>query len=113
MTSLNFTAGSTLTVIRGSRDARTGQYVETGRHDVGPCGIDPTGSSEIMGTQDTVTADVTAYAPYGSDVVSTDRVFIDGDESTLFDVVGDPDNWRNPRTGAGLGCVIRLVHHKG
>lgn len=108
-----FTSGSTLTVIRGAVNTRTGVWVESSRHDVGPCGVDPTGGMEVTGTQDTLTTDVTVYAPYNADVVPTDRAILDGDESTLYDVYGSPDNWANPSTGAGLGCVIRLVHHKG
>lgn len=106
-------AGSTVTVVRGARDVRSGEWVETSRHDIDGCGVDWTGTSELAGLQDTVTADVTVFAPYGVDVTATDQVFIDGVASRVFDVTGDPMLWRNPRSGREAGTVILLVHHRG
>lgn len=112
MTAL-FASGSTLTIIRGQVNTRTGVWVESSRHDVAPCGIDPTGSSEVTGTQDTATANVVVYAPYGADVRLDDRAILNGDASVLYDVSGDPNQWVNPRLGLGVGCVVQLVHHQG
>lgn len=113
MTSPEIKAGSTLTVIRGARNLASGAWTETSRHDVTPVGVDPTGTSETTATGDQVTADVTVYAAFDADVQATDRVLIDGNTAELFDVQGDPQRWKNPRTGLSVGCVIQLVHHRG
>lgn len=115
-----FEHGQTLTIIRGSRNLRTGVWTETSRHDIDGCAVDwssGTGGSaaatEATGTQATSTLAAIVYAPHGADVNEADRALLDGDESELFEVNGKPQPWRNPYTGSAPGTVIRLVNHEG
>jgi hypothetical protein len=57
-----------------------------------------------------VTVGVSLFAPYGTDLVHTDQVEIDGE---LFDVDGEVAQWRNPLTGSNAGAEVALKRAAG
>jgi hypothetical protein len=112
--------GQTLTIIRGSKNLRTGVFEEASRHDIEGCAVDwssgtggTAATAEATGTQATTTLAAIVYAPYGADVRPADMAFFDGDESEKFDVTGKPQPWLNPYTGSTPGTVIKLINHEG
>lgn len=53
---------------------------------------------------------LTLYAPFGTDLVHTDQVDVDG---TLFEVEGEVGSWRNPLTGWEAGIEVALRRTAG
>ena len=52
-----------------------------------------------------VVVGLTLFVPFGFDVLHGDRVSVDG---VLYEVEGDPADWRNPFTGWEAGTTIPL-----
>lgn len=50
------------------------------------------------------------FAPYGTDLVHTDQIEVDG---VLYEVDGDPGQWHNPFTGTDAGCEVALKRAAG
>lgn len=119
MTGPLVSGASPVTVVRGSVNGRTGVWGEISRHVVDGCMVAPGSSVEQTGTADVLQADVVVYAPYGSDVVATDRVLLGSYPSStpagvdVYDVNGRPVNWQSPYTGRQPGMVVALVVHTG
>jgi len=75
------------------------------------CGAAPAGSSELVHGQ-TVTIDQdTLYAPIDAVIESTDLIEIPAGQvisAGVYQVLGNPQRWRNPLTGTAFGCLIRI-----
>jgi hypothetical protein len=108
-----------LTVLRGHTDTMSGVWVETSRHVIRRCVGAPGASVEQVpganGTSDTTVADMVVYAPFGADVVASDRVLLgdypqpsDGWDAEQYEVQGRPVTWQSPYTGRRAGTVISL-----
>lgn len=50
------------------------------------------------------------YAPYGTDLVFTDKIEVDG---VSYDIEGDPGYWRNPLTTWEAGVEVALKRSAG
>jgi hypothetical protein len=53
---------------------------------------------------------LTLYAPYGTDLVYTDRVEVDG---VVYEIDGEPGRWLHPHTGWQAGVEAALVRGEG
>lgn len=53
---------------------------------------------------------LTLFAPYDTDIRSTDQIEVDG---TLYDVDGEAGRWRNPFSGTEAGLQVALVRASG
>lgn len=73
--------------------------------DIDNCAIWPTTTAELVSGQDTVTWDLTLVVPEGTDILATDKVTFD---STVYEIVGQPQDWRSPFTGSTPGIVVQL-----
>ena len=74
------------------------------------CAIDPGGSSETRTVnREQITTTPTLYAPYGSDVLPSDR--ITDPAGKTWEVDGYGGQWRSPFTGTEFGDAfpLRLV----
>jgi hypothetical protein len=68
-------------------------------------------SSDISGRgRQGVLVGLTLYAPYGTDIVHTDQLEVDGD---LFEVDGEVGPWKNPFTGWEAGIEVALNRAAG
>jgi hypothetical protein len=52
-----------------------------------------------------VTIGLTLFGPYGTDLLHPDQVEVDG---ILYDIDGDPGQWKHPRTGREAGMEVAL-----
>lgn len=71
--------------------------------------VAPRETSEIRGRgRAGVIVGLTLYAPYGTDLVHTDQIDVDGE---LFELEGEIGPWRNPFTEweAGIEVALRRV----
>lgn len=73
------------------------------------CAIAPRGgagsSTELTDARDTVITGLTLYAPFGTDILATDRIRVDGQ---LYEVEGLPGSFRSPFTGSAGPVVAAL-----
>lgn len=106
--------GETVTVIRAGAPTQDdygndvpGPNVET---PVGGCAVWPRTSSEDVQGRLQVLEGLNVVAPYGTDVRPHDRVRVRG---VLYDVDGDPGEWRSPLTGTQAGVQIALTRVTG
>lgn len=53
---------------------------------------------------------LTLFAPYGTDLVYTDQVEVDG---VLYDIEGEPGRWRHPQTHWEAGTQVALTRAQG
>src|ERR1700704_28286 len=97
--------GITVTIQRQTED-KFGNWVTSGSHTVGPCGIDYTNSTELTSNQDTVSRVAVLYCPPGANIVSTDRVLLP--DGSQWSVVGHTADFANPMTGWNPGLTVRL-----
>lgn len=72
---------------------------------VAPRGGSGTGSDEMTDARDTVITGLILYAPYGTDIRSTDQVRIGGG---LYEVHGQSGSYRSPFTGSTGPVVVAL-----
>ena len=79
--------------------------------DLEGCTVAPRSSTEVdeRGRQGVVVG-LTLYAPYGTDIVHTDQLQVDG---VLYDIDGEPGLWKNPFTGWEAGIEVALVRAEG
>lgn len=105
---MTFLHGETVVRVRPAGRDRFGNPAgEPSRRDIPGCGVAFTGSSETTsGGRLSVTTNATLYAPYGTDLVASDRVEVRG---VLYEVAGDPSPWANPLSGVEHGLEVRLV----
>lgn len=74
--------------------------------DIDGCAFNPGTSSEPLETgRNAVLTRPEVYAPPGADVLAGDRLVVRG---VVYEVDGDPADWRSPFTGWRPGLVIRL-----
>lgn len=78
------------------------------RTEVPGCAVAPGTSSEENAGRTAVIAGLTVYLPAGADVRPADRIEIRG---VVYDIDGEPGDWRNPFTDtrAGLEVALRRV----
>lgn len=79
------------------------------------CWVAPSTSADIDGrAREGATDRITLRAPYGSDILPADKVRIDGGPfDGLWEVDGDPANWRSPLTGRPAGLTVALNRARG
>lgn len=53
---------------------------------------------------------LTLFGKYGTDLKHTDQVEVDG---VLYDVDGEPGQWKNPLTGTKAGFEVALTRAAG
>jgi hypothetical protein len=107
-------AGETVTILRPGPPTQD----EYGNDVPGPpteipvpgCGVAPQQSSELTQARDTVTAGLTLYAPWGTDLRPTDKVRVRG---IVYDVTGEPGGFRSPFTGSTGPVVATLERVTG
>lgn len=77
---------------------------------VAGCAVWPRTSGEDVQARLQVTEGLNVIAPYGTDVQPHDRVRVRG---VLYDVDGDPGEWRSNLTGTKAGVQIELTRVTG
>jgi hypothetical protein len=53
---------------------------------------------------------LTLFAHFGTDIVHTDQIEVDG---VIYNVDGEPGQWKNPLTEWEAGCQVALVRAAG
>jgi hypothetical protein len=108
-----FPFGATVTVLRPGGVDQFGDPSGSGTtHTVAGCALAPrTSNEDIQGRGDTVIVGLTLYAPYGSDITATDKIQIPG--GLIYEVVGEPGQWLNPKTGSTPGMAVALQRVAG
>ena len=112
---MTFPFGTTITVLRdspGGFDEHNDPISSsTTRTDIAGCGVAPRYSSEpsTLGRNGVIVG-LTIFAPYGSDILFTDRIEIAG---VVYLVEGTPENWLNPFTGSTPGMEIAVKRAVG
>lgn len=107
----NFAFAETLTIRRlGPRDRFGDLTSGVPDRDVDGCVVWPTGSDENTDMRDQVNAELTALLPAGTDVKATDEILRGGEP---FEVIGRPEQYRNPFTGTDPGVLINLRRTTG
>lgn len=110
-----FACGETLTRLRAttvldpySGEATDLSWDEPDELPLSGCGFDPGASGEPAAVgRDAVTSQPVAYVSFGSDVLPGDRIRRDL-TGRVYNVDGEPGDYRNPFTGWEAGMVIRL-----
>lgn len=112
-----FTFGVTVTRLRAplaadpySGEATARDWANAASASIAGCAINPGDSSEARTVnREQITSAPTLYAPYGSDVLPSDRI-TDPDGLT-WEVDGHGGQWRSPFTGTEFGAAfpLRLV----
>lgn len=75
------------------------------------CAVAQNGRDEsLTGDRNVVVSDLVVFMPSGTDVVATDRLEI---RSRVYEVVGEPFDWRSPFTGAAFGTVVYCNRMEG
>ena len=69
-----------------------------------------TGAEDASQRVSGVVADLTIYAPTGTDITGTDRVEVRGID---YEVVGPTRDWRSPYSGDRPGVVVDLKRVAG
>jgi hypothetical protein len=118
--------GSIITVLRdipgGVDTYGDPTTASTIRTDIAGCGIAPRYSSEPNAVgRNGVVIGLTIFAPYGSDILFTDRIEINGggtviatglpvtpSTASIYTIEGDPADWLNPFTGSTPGMEISV-----
>lgn len=106
-----FPAGETVVRLRAEETVdRYGNTVRdwsnADRLEIAGCGVAPRTSTEEsdMGREGVIVG-VSVYAPPGADIGPHDRIEARG---TVWEVVGEVADWRNPYTGWHAGIVAHL-----
>jgi hypothetical protein len=115
-----YPAGDTVTLLRETlhvdihgapvRDVYGNDQLTTTNITVTGCVVWPRGSSEKTGNHDLVSTGITVLMPTGTVVKSTDRVQVAG---VIYDVDGEPAEWRSPFTNLHSGVQVDLVRVTG
>lgn len=107
--------GQTITVLRdvagGVDEWGDPATASITRSDIAGCAIAPRYSSEpdALGRNGVIVG-LTVFAPYGTDILFSDRIEIAG---TVYLIEGSPENWLNPFTGSTPGMEISLTRGVG
>lgn len=106
--------GETITILRSGAPTQDdyGNDVPGAEEEipVAGCAVWPRSSSEDDRARMQVTEGLNIVAPYGTDVRPHDRARVRG---LLYEVDGDPGEWRSPLTGAKGGVQIELSRVTG
>jgi hypothetical protein len=107
--------GETVTVIEQAvtgQDALGNDVLGDVETDVGGAVVWPTGSSELVQGQDTVTADLNVLVPPTApvQVTATCRMRVRGE---VYEVTGTPGDWRSPFTRRRPGLLVQLTRITG
>lgn len=109
--------GETVTRIRApfmvDRDRygnRVRDWAAADETDIEGCAVAPRQAGGVAGEETSsgrqgVLVGMTVYTPPGADVVATDRMRVRGQ---LFEVDGEPSDWRNPFTTLARGVEVAL-----
>lgn len=75
------------------------------------CGVAPRESSDIndRGRQGVIVG-LNLYAPYGTDLLHTDQVEVDG---IIYEAEGEPGQWKSPMSSWEAGMEIALRRAQG
>lgn len=113
-----FPAGETVTVLRRPPRSKFGDAEFQEHHTISGVGVDwaatdepNSGNSNADNNREAVVTDVVLYCPWGSDVLSSDRVELP--DSDVYRVIGKPARWRDPFTGSTPGVVVKLQRIEG
>jgi len=88
-----------------------GPGIEITRCAVAPLEIGGQDAAEPPDVQrNAVVQQFTVYAPSGSPITAVDRVEVRGE---LYEVVGEPSDWRSPYSRRRPGIVVRLRRVEG
>lgn len=108
-----FPYGVTATVRRPAGARKHGVPPPTVEHEVPDCAAAPAGSTEALAPASTVEWDVDLLCgDPDADFRDKDTVLLPGDPEE-YHVHGKPQRFRNPFTGHGAGCVVRLKGAQG
>lgn len=126
-----FPNGQIITVLRdtpgGVDEWGDSVVASTSRTDIADCAIAPRYSTEPTAVgRNGVIIGLTIFAPYGSDILFTDCIEINGggtvtetglpvtpSTATIYTIEGDPSDWANPFTGATPGMEISVKKATG
>lgn len=104
--------GETVTVVRAGSSTdpysleTVTDWTSPTETDLPGCAFDPgTASEPASNWRLTFSATPTLYAPPGADITKRDRVIVRG---LLYEVSGEPADWRSPWTGQQMGLVVAL-----
>jgi len=79
--------------------------------DVDGVAVEPRPSSEpVQDARNSVVSGFTLYFPAGTPVSAAQQVIVRGD---VYDVLGQPAEWRNPFTGWDPGVVVQVGRTEG
>jgi hypothetical protein len=109
---VNFPHGETIVRQRGtaqtdpySGEASGVDWSDPAVADIEGCAVADGGSLEpLQDARNSVESDFDILAPFGSDVLASDRVVVRG---LVCEVQGRPFDWRHPMTGWEPGMVIK------
>lgn len=115
---MTFPYGEQITILRRPPRSKVGDGEFTISHTIDHVGVDwaatdesNSGNASGDDNRESVSVDVVAYCPWGSDVMSSDKVELpDGD---TYRVIGKPARWRDPFSGATPGVVVKLQRIEG
>lgn len=74
------------------------------------CGFAPGGSTESGDNRTVIATNPQLFCPPGASITAKDRVKVRG---LVFEVVGDPADWKHPMTGWDPGVVVNLERVAG
>jgi hypothetical protein len=73
--------------------------------------VEPRPSAEpVQDARNAVTSGFTLYMPTGTTITATNRVRVRG---AVYDVLGEPAEWRSPFTGWAPGVVVQVEKVEG
>lgn len=99
-----------LVVMRGGGTDRLGDEQAGEQHEVAGCIVYRRDSTEAGDYANTVRTGYTVLAPYGADVLATDRVRWAGRD---WEVDGEPSHWKHPATRWEAGTQFFIVGTEG
>jgi hypothetical protein len=67
-------------------------------------------TEDATGDRNVVVSDLVVFMPAGADVLATDRLEIRG---RVYEVVGEPFDWRSPFTGTAFGTAVYCNRAEG
>ena len=110
---MNFQHPVSITVRRsGGRDPRTQDPLPASEHGIDGCAWAPRYASETTGGGNTTITGLSLFVPYGADIRADDVVLLPGDDR-VWEVDGEPGDWRNPFTDWRPGTEVALKRQEG
>lgn len=109
----SFPYGQTVTLIRrtvSGRDELGNDVYSESPEPIPQAVVAPAGSTEFTQFTDQVTASLTVFLPYGTEVSATDAVEIAGQR---YEIQGEPSAWRSPFSGSTSPIQLQLTRVTG